>query len=103
MPTVSSPADTASGIRSDFGKMSVMGPGQYAFMSRRAAAGISPLMSGGISSTRETWTISGLSPGRPFAAKIVLTASAFRAFAPSPYTVSVGKPTRPPARIIAAA
>jgi hypothetical protein len=43
-------------------------------------------------------TISGWSAGRPLAAKILATASALLASAPRPYTVSVGKATRSPAR-----
>lgn len=39
------------------------------------------------------WTISGLSEGRPFAAKIALTAELRVASAPNPYTVSVGNAT----------
>jgi hypothetical protein len=50
-----------------------------------------------------TCTISGLSAGRRFVAKIFATASARRASAPSPYTVSVGNATQAPARIAAAA
>ena len=44
------------------------------------------------------WTISGWSAGRPLTAKIRRTASALDASAASPYTVSVGMATRPPAR-----
>ncbi len=48
-------------------------------------------------------TISGSQLGRSFAAKIFFTASASNAFAPNPYTVSVGNATVPPARRIFAA
>src|ERR1700693_2222592 len=47
--------------------------------------------------------MSGLSEGRPFAAKILPTAAAFSAVPPSPYKVSVGNATSSPARISAAA
>ncbi len=50
-----------------------------------------------------TCTISGSHPGRSFAANIFATASASSAFAPSPYTVSVGNATVPPARSNSAA
>lgn len=39
------------------------------------------------------WTMSGLSPGRPFAENIFWTAMSLNALPPSPYTVSVGKAT----------
>ena len=83
MPTVSSPALTASGMQSALGRISVIGPGQNASISFRAAAGIART-SGGISSTQATCVISGLSCGRPFASKILATARASSAFAPSP-------------------
>ena len=41
----------------------------------------------------ETWTISGLSGGRPFVLNIWEAARVFRASAPRPYTVSVGNAT----------
>ena len=99
MPTESMPAVTAAGIRSPLGRISVIGPGQYASASLRAFSGISPSISARISSMQDTCTISGLSPGRPFASKMLRTAASSSAFAPSPYTVSVGKPTRLPSRI----
>ena len=49
------------------------------------------------------WRISGLSWGRPLAWKMRWTAMGFSPLAPRPYTVSVGMPTRPPARMISAA
>ena len=72
-------------------------------MAAGALSGKSPDMSGAISSSALMWTISGLSAGRPFAANILSTALPSSAFAPSPYTVSVGKPTTSPARISSAA
>src|SRR6266851_1281184 len=48
-------------------------------------------------------TISGLDGGRPFNSKIFATAAASSAFAPRPYTVSVGNATSLPSRIRAAA
>src|SRR5690242_3258356 len=50
-----------------------------------------------------TWTISGWSAGRPFVAYTRATAAGFSASAASPYTVSVGSPTSPPARRAATA
>ena len=47
---------------------------------------------------RPTWTISGWSIGRPFTSNMRRTAVSFDASAASPYTVSVGIATRPPAR-----
>ena len=47
--------------------------------------------------------IRGLSWGRPLASKIWATASGSRPLAPSPYTVSVGMPSRPPRRRMSAA
>ena len=43
--------------------------------------------------SEETCTIKGLSAGRRFVRNIWDTESAFRALAPSPYTVSVGNAT----------
>ena len=54
-------------------------------------------------STESTWTISGLVRGRPLASKMRATAAESSAFAPNPYTVSVGNATSFPARINAAA
>ena len=97
IPTVSSPAVTSSGRSRCLGTITVNGPGKNAAISFSAADGIRR-------ATRPTsamsvrCTISGLSEGRPFARKIALTAFAFIASAPSPYTVSVGNATTPPAR-----
>ena len=51
------------------------------------------------SSRRAICTISGLSEGRPLATNTASTAAVFRASAPSPYTVSVGKATVSPLRM----
>src|SRR5262249_17907519 len=48
-------------------------------------------------------TITGCVAGRPLAAKSFPSPSELRASAPSPYTVSVGKATRRPARSACAA
>ena len=95
MPTVSSPPLVTSGILSDLGIIMVNGPGQNLFAHFMAASGtcdaISPIIS-----MLEICTISGLSQGLPLAANIFFTASALKAFAASPYTVSVGIPTTSP-------
>ena len=97
MPTVSSPAETSSGMQAALGKMMVNGPGQNASASLRA-------LSGTIRASVESCslsamcTIRGLSCGRPLARKIFATAAPSKAFAARPYTVSVGMPTTSPAR-----
>ena len=83
MPTVSSPALTAEEMRSDLGRISVIGPGQNASISSFAPSGISRT-SGAISSRLATCTISGLSAGRSFAAKMLRTAASLSASAPRP-------------------
>ncbi len=55
------------------------------------------------SSAPAMWTISGWFAGRPFTANTRRTASGFEASAASPYTVSVGMATSPPARKTASA
>ena len=65
--TVSSPPDVSFGTRPDFGRMTVIGPGQNCPASRSSAAG-SSRTSGATSSSEETCTMSGLSLGRPLAA-----------------------------------
>ena len=82
--TVSSPAVTAMGTASDFGKISVMGPGHQASISARAAGDGSTAISGASWSIWLMCTINGLSPGRPFASKMRFTASASSALAPRP-------------------
>ena len=101
MATLSSPAVTTAGTISFLGRIIVSGPGQKAAASLRAIS----LMwhSGSISASAAMCTISGLSAGRSLAAKILRTAGSLSAFAPRPYTVSVGKPTISPARSSCAA
>ena len=101
--TVSSPAVTSRGTRGDLGKISVMGPGQKARMSARAQAQGSSAIRPARPLSPAMCAISGLSAGRPLAAKMRADASAFSASAPRPYTVSVGKATNSPARSSAAA
>ena len=101
-PTVESPAVTTAGTASDFGRMTVSGPGQKRSMSARAAAGTRAERRSACSSAA-TCTIRGLSVGRPLAANIFCTASGRRASAPSPYTVSVGKAHSSPAWMCPAA
>src|SRR3989338_5065131 len=83
-------------------RTSVNGPGQNFFISLRAEDGISAT-SLPSSLCRATCTMSGLSLGLRLALKILRQARAWKASAPRPYTVSVGKATRPPRRRIAAA
>ena len=82
--TVASPAVTRRGTFSLFGKISVSGPGQKASIKARACAPGPPAISGASSAAAAMWTMSGLSPGRPLAAKIFSTAEASSAFAPKP-------------------
>ena len=65
------------------GMMMVNGPGQKAFISFCAASGTEDTISGSMERLL-MWTISGLSAGRPFAAKMAFAASALVASAPSP-------------------
>ena len=78
------------------------GPGQNARPNRRAASGTCPATSS-MSSKRAIWTIKGLSEGLPLAAYIFRADAGFNASPPKPYTVSVGKATRPPPRNISPA
>ena len=78
MPTVERPAEVTSGIRADFGRTIVIGPGQKASASLKASSGGFSTRPGSIS-IEAMWTISGLSWGRPLARKIFSTASGFRA------------------------
>ena len=67
MAMVESPPDVSIGMQSFFGKTMVKGPGQKVSISRLASG----LTSAAYFSTSEgsaTWTMSGLSEGRPFAA-----------------------------------
>ena len=81
--TVESPALTASGISSDFGKTIVSGPGQNASISFCARSS-TRATSGGSSLLSLICAMSGLSAGRPFASKIFSTALPLSASAPSP-------------------
>ena len=96
-------AVTSGGTASDTGRTSVRPPGQnasakaeccvrHARCHHRQAAQASEMRSG-----------SGMPCGRPFASKTRSTAASFSASAPSPYRVSVGKATRPPARSVSTA
>ena len=100
--TVSKPALTASGTMDDLLTINVSGPGQKCSISFWALA-FKPVVSGAIASFCAICKISGLSFGRPLAAKILATAVGFSPSAPRPYTVSVGKETTSPALISAAA
>ena len=102
-PTVGNPAVTMSGIQRPLGddqrqrvRASNGAPGyRRPWTTRRP--GRSP------SRWNRHGRSAGLVRGRPLAAKMRATASGSSALAPRPYTVSVGKATRRPARINAAA
>ena len=99
---VSSPAVTTSGTTALCRTIIVSGPGQNSFASSAKHGGTSCISS---SAWRRscTCTIMGLSAGRPFTSYTRRTAASSSAFAPSPYTVSVGKATSFPSRNSAAA
>ena len=80
----------------------VRGPGQNSSARIRAVFGISFTILF-ISSNSLICRIRGLSEGLPFASYIFGTAFSSRPLAPRPYTVSVGKATRPPFFMIPAA
>ena len=101
-PTVSPPPVTASRTRAARRTTIVSGPGHSASPRRRAATGTSAAQSSSCPGAPR-WTITGCSPGRPLTAYSRASAPALSASAPSPYTVSVGKATRPPRRSVAAA
>lgn len=101
-PTVFKPAVTSGGISTCLGTITVNGPGKKYAISFWADAGMRAATRR-ISAMDATCTISGLSAGRPFALKIFRTAAASSAFAPNPYTVSVGNAATLPARIMSAA
>ena len=82
MPTVSSPAVTTSGTAAFFRHSTVSGPGQKRSISRRAVSVVSHRASSWRLS--QICTISGLSAGRPLAAKMLLTAASSSALAPRP-------------------
>lgn len=104
-PTRERPAVTASGIADVRGSNMVSGPGQKLLPSRctRSCSGSGTEATCDTACTSGTWTMSGSQDGRCFALKIASTAPAEKAFAPRPYTVSVGNATRPPRCRIAAA
>ena len=102
IPTVSRPAVTDFGIMFLAFNINVKGPGQKVLInifSTSFGSSTSCL----IMSTLFTCTIKGLSPALPFALKIFLQALSFNAFAPIPYTVSVGNITSFPFSISCAA
>ena len=101
--TVSRPALTSSesGDAGARGSTRVSGPGQKR-AARRSAASFQQA-SALAAAWVPTCTISGLKRGRRLAAKIEATARSSVAIAPRPYTVSVGKATRRPARSARAA
>ena len=94
--TVPSPPVMESGTLSFFLRIIVSGPGQNFSASTSALSGTS-LAKSYNALTSAICTISGLSEGLPLAAYILAEAFASSASAPSPYTVSVGKATSPPA------
>ncbi len=81
--TVGRPAVTIAGTAFFFGRTIVSGPGQKRFASALASGG-TPGTSLRSIDRSATWTMSGLSSGRPFASKTLLTAAGSRAFAPRP-------------------
>ena len=97
--TVGSPAATWSGTRLLRLKIRVRGPGQKASINSRASSGTRVHRSF-TSLFLATWRIRGLSEGRPLARKMPSTAAGSRPLAPRPYTVSVGKATSPPERMM---
>ena len=94
--TLSRPPVVSRGTISAFGRIMVSGPGQYFSARILAPSGISVVIFSNCSSSAMC-TISGLSDGLPFAAYIFMEACGSSAFPPSPYTVSVGNATSPPA------
>ena len=100
--TVSSPPVVTSGTPEFLRSTKVIGPGQ-SLLIRDFCSSVTPEATPLSISMFATWTIIGLSLGLPFASYICFVAVASRAFAPSPYTVSVGKATSPPERRIAPA
>src|SRR6266446_6324168 len=99
--TVSSPPVVMSGTVAARGRTRVRGPGQKRAATSRARRGTrAATLSSAAALAR--WTINGLPRGRSLASKIRATARPDWASAPSPYTVSVGKATSPPARITSA-
>ena len=98
------PPVTIPGRASDRGTTSVRGPGQYARASASNASRTpSRFTMGSAAAASGRRTLIGWKVGRSFAAKMRATLSASRAFAPTPYTVSVGRITSPPSRSTRAA
>src|SRR3989344_4824610 len=92
---VGSPPDTTLEIFFLFLKIIVSGPGQKVSISFCSSEEILSVNSDNCSMVA-ICTMIGLSEGRPLAIKIFRTASSLKTFAPNPYTVSVGKTTKPP-------
>ena len=92
--TLLSPALVTAGTVGFLGSSNVSGPGQNRSISL-CASGVTK-HSASAASGLATCTISGLSAGRPLISKILRTACASSAFAPRPYTVSVGNATTSP-------
>src|ERR1019366_5141974 len=101
-PTVGNPAVTMSGTADNLGTTSVNGPGQNRSARMRAVSGHDEATRS-IISRLLTCTMIGLVPGRPLTSNTRATATASSAFAPKPYTVSVGKATSLPLRSNSAA
>eukprot|EP00962_Isochrysis_galbana_P052692 scaffold24174_cov127-Isochrysis_galbana.AAC.6 len=98
-PTAPVPAESRVGKSAAMGATIVSGPGQKSAASARkrsSASGDGIASSGSASTAVATWTMSGSVLGRPFTSKMRPSAVAFRASAPRPYTVSVGKATSSP-------
>ena len=89
------------------GTITVSGPGQKARINAAAWSGNccrNPACTkGSAAAVSATCTISGCPAGRPLAAKMAATARSSSARAARPYTVSVGRPNRPPPARMSAA
>jgi len=101
-PTVSCPPVTSSGTPGARRRTNVSGPGQKCRASRCASSDTSRAHRASHEASAR-WTMSGCDDGRRLTANRRRSAVRFVASAPSPYTVSVGKATSPPARRISAA
>ena len=101
IPTVSNPAVTIFGILFLAFSIIVKGPGQNSFINLFSNS-FGSLATSFIISSLFTCTIKGLSFALPLALNIFLHASSLKAFAPIPYTVSVGKITKFPVFISSA-
>jgi len=102
IPTKPVWAVTKSGITSKFAfTTKVIGPGQYfspSVLKSCTTFGSDWSISSRPCFIEATCTIRGSVNGLPFDVKMLVHASASSAFAPRPYTVSVGKLTRAPSR-----